>query len=148
VNEQTPIRDANTPPDGPRDWREQRRTDRLARRSARWERHGRRPYGWLGGGVLILLGVILLVQNVGGLVLMNWWALFILIPAFVAYAGAWEAYRAAGRFTRAAASSLVAAILLTALSMLLLFSITLGAFWPVLLIVGGLALLAAALVPA
>ena len=43
---QPPSPQQGTPPVY-RDWREQRRAERLARREARWQRHGGRPYGWI-----------------------------------------------------------------------------------------------------
>jgi hypothetical protein len=129
------------------DWREQRRAERMARREARWQRHAGRHYGWTGGAILILLGVVFLLQNLGISFLANWWALFILIPAFWAYAAVWDTYKDTGRLTRYAAGSLTAGILLTILSLVFLLNLTADLFWSVLLIVGGLALLAASFLP-
>jgi hypothetical protein len=36
---------------------------------------------WIGGAVLIGLGIIFLLQNFMNISLANWWALFIMIPA-------------------------------------------------------------------
>jgi hypothetical protein len=137
----------STTPASPTDWREQRRLERLARHEARWHRHGARPFGWIGGAFLVLLGILLLLQNLGFPFLTNWWALFILIPAFWSYTAAWEMYQDQGRLTRSAAGSLTAAILMTALTFIFLLNLAFGIFWPVLLIVGGVALLVTGLVP-
>jgi hypothetical protein len=145
--EQAPVHDPDRPAIESRNWREQRRAERMARREARLQRRGRNSYGWIGGTILILLGVVFLLQNTGVLFPANWWALFILIPAFLTYAAAWNSYRATGRVTRGAAASLAAGIFLTALALLFLFNLTLGLFWPILLIAGGLILLAPALLP-
>ena len=75
------------------DWRDRRQADRAARREGRLERRGRHNYRWLWGGVLIVLGVELLLENMGFTFPDNWWALFILIPAFGAFARAWEGFR-------------------------------------------------------
>jgi hypothetical protein len=139
---------ASTPPPVYRDWREQRRAERWARREARWQRRASRPYGWIGGAILILLGVVLLLQNLNIPFLANWWALFILIPAFLAFVAAWESYRDNGRLTRGGAGSLVVGGLLTILVLTFLLNLNVGLFWPVLLIVGGLVLLGTALLPA
>jgi hypothetical protein len=139
--------DPNTPPHEYRDWREQRRAERMARREARWRRRAGRPYGWIGGAILILLGIVFLLQNLGIPFLMNWWALFILIPAFWSYVAAWEIYQDHSRMTRSVAGSLTVGILLTVLSLVFLLNLAIGLFWPFLLIVGGLALLATGLMP-
>ena len=129
------------------DWRKQRQAERWARREARWQSRGGGAYGWIGGTILILLGIIFFLENLHITVLQNWWALFIMIPALGAYAGAWNLYRQAGRFTQGAAGSLTAAILLTGLSLIFLFNLAVSILWPVLLIVGGALLLAAAFWP-
>jgi hypothetical protein len=128
-----------------RHWREQRRAERLTRREARWQRHASRPYGWIGGAILILLGATLLLQNMGLPFLTNWWALFILIPAFWAYVGAWNSYLDNHRLTRGGVDSLTVGILLTVLALVFLLNLEVGLFWPILLIAGGLALLGTAL---
>jgi hypothetical protein len=136
-----------TPPPVYRDWREQRRAERWARREARWQRRVGRPYGWTGGAILILLGVVFLLQNMGISFLANWWALFILIPAFWAFVAAWDSYRDNGRLTQGGTGSLVGGILLTILALVFLSNLDLGLFWPALLIIGGLLLLGMALLP-
>ena len=102
---------------------------------------------WIGGAILILLGVIFLLQNVGILFLENWWALFILIPAVGAYAAAWENYRRNGRLTRQAGGSLIGGLFFTALTLILLLELDLGQAWPFLLIGAGLIVLVSALLP-
>ncbi|MFN2120716.1 MAG: LiaF transmembrane domain-containing protein [Anaerolineales bacterium] len=130
------------------DWRDRRQADRAARREGRLERRGRHNYRWLWGGVLIVLGVELLLENMGFTFPDNWWALFILIPAFASYAAAWDQYRDSGRLTRAAAGSLASGLLFTVLTLVFFFSISFGLLWPGLLILAGLALLSVGLMPA
>ena len=130
------------------DWRNQRQADRAARGERRVERGGRHNFRWLWGGVLIVLGVELLLQNMGFTFADNWWALFILIPAFRSYASAWDQYQHHNRLTRGAAGSLVSGLLFTLLTVVFFFSIDFGIFWPVLLILAGLALLSVGMVPA
>jgi hypothetical protein len=147
MTEQNSIPTPETTPPPNKDWRELRREERMARREARQQRWGSRPSGWIAGAILIFIGLIFLLQNLGFSVLMNWWALFILIPAYWAFIGARNIYRDNGRITRGAAGSLTVGILLTVLTLLLLLNLTLGQYWPVLLIIGGLALLISAYVP-
>ena len=73
---------SQTPPTY-RSLREQQRAARWARREARWEARAGRPGFWMvGGAFLVLLGVVLFLQNMGVSTLKNWWALFILFPAY------------------------------------------------------------------
>jgi hypothetical protein len=103
--------------------------------------------GWFGGFVLLLLGVILLLQNLGYLTFGNWWALLILIPAFWAYVAAWSIYKYNDRITRGVIGSLTIGILLTILSLAFLLNFPLGQYWPILLIVAGIVILITALIP-
>jgi hypothetical protein len=147
MSDQNPNPNPNSPPPTYHDWREQRHAERMARHEARWQRHAGRPYGWIGGAFLILLGVIILLQNMGIRFLANWWALFILIPAFWAFVGAWNIYQDNRRITQGVVSSLTIGILLTILALSFLLNLAFGLFWPVLLIVGGLVLLLAGFFP-
>jgi hypothetical protein len=137
----------STPPPVYRDWREQRHAERMARREARWQRHAGRPYGWFGGFILILLGLILLLENFGYHTFENWWALLILIPAFWAFVAAWNVYQYNRRITSGVVGSLTIGVLLTILSLAFLLNFTFGQYWPVLLIVAGLVILISAIIP-
>ncbi len=146
--EPTPTPSPTTPPPPPSgDWREQRHAERLARREARRQMYAGHHYGWFGGAILVLLGVIFLLQNLGIPVLVNWWALFILFPAYWSYVAAYNIYHNNGRMTQGAASSLTVAVLLTVLTLIFLLNLAFGALWPILLIVGGLLLLVSAFFP-
>jgi hypothetical protein len=146
---QTPPTDSpSTPSSTYYDWREQRRAERWARREVRWPRRGGRHAGWFAGLLLILLGVVFLLQNLGILFLANWWAPFLLIPAFWAFVSVWDIYKDHGRLTREGARSLTVGILLTILTLIFLLDLDVGLFWPVLLFAGGLVLLGTALLPA
>ena len=131
----------STPPPTVESWREQRR-------EARWQGRAGRHQSWIGGAVLVGLGVVFLAQNLGAPFLQNWWALFILIPAVRSFAAAWQSYRKDGRLTRAGAGSLAGGGMLTILALVFLLNLDLGVFWPVLLILGGLVLLGTAMVKA
>jgi hypothetical protein len=144
---QPPSNQAGTPPPVYHEWREQRHAERMARREVRWQRRTGRPYGWFGGFILLLLGVILLLQNLGFNTFANWWALLILIPAFWAYVAAWNLYQYKNRVTQGVISSLTIGILLTILSLAFLLNFTFGPYWPILLIAAGIVLLITAIFP-
>ena len=126
------------------DRHEQRRRERELRRQARWSRRGG---GWFGGAVLILLGIIMLMQNAGIFHSQNWWALFILLPAFGAFAAAWDRYQeSGGRLNAAVRGSLFGGLILTLVTFAFLFNVNGVLFWPALLILAGLGLLVNAMV--
>jgi predicted lipid-binding transport protein (Tim44 family) len=137
----TPAKPANAEETAARDPLEERRAQRAERRA---HRHDAAP--WLGGVILIVLGLIFLAQNFGVATLNNWWALFILIPAGGAFSAAWRKYQAAGEsLTSDVLGSLMGGLILTAVSLIFLFNLNLGAngnlLWPILLILGGVAVL-------
>ena len=84
---------SNPPPD----WRTMRQQERAQRHAMRAEMRAQRrawrgSNSWAIGAVFILIGVLLMMQNLGTLELYNWWALFILIPAFGSLAAAWRIF--------------------------------------------------------
>jgi hypothetical protein len=123
--------------------REERARMREERRAARGGRFGS---AWIGGVVLILLGVIFLAQNLGGFYLGNWWALFILIPAAGAFGTAWNSYQnAGGQITAAVRGSLFGGLILTLVAGAFLFNLNWGLIWPIFIILAGIGALLSAL---
>lgn len=118
-----------------------RRPARIERRSAR--RADRRAGGWVWGVLLIALGALFMLQNAGYLTsLSNWWALFILLPAFGSFSAGWGAYqRNGGKWTREASGPMLAGLLLLGLTAVFFFGLNLSLFGPLLLIGAGLLLL-------
>ncbi|HVN53632.1 MAG TPA: hypothetical protein VMT46_04825 [Anaerolineaceae bacterium] len=129
------------------DWREMRQAERDQRREERRAARGGRSSSWFWGAILILVGLALLVQNLTGSFFVNWWALFILIPAIGAFAAAWGNYQTNGRLTRNGRSSLIGGAALTILAVIFLFNLSFSYLWPVLLILGGLSVLLSELLP-
>ena len=67
--------------------------------------------------MLVLLGLILLGQNLNLFAFQNWWALFILIPAIGSFGNAWSSYVSAGRrFDAAVGRSLMFGVLFVAIT--------------------------------
>ena len=133
MNEQIPSNDPE--PLDRRESRRQRREERLADSS--------RTGTWTVGLILILLGGMFLMRNMGtfSFPLKTWWALFILIPAVGAFDTAFRAYRHAGTFTAAARGSLLVGIVLTLVSAAFLLNIGWTYFGPALIILAGLGIL-------
>ena len=121
---------------------------RAARRQRINDRRARR-YGssWLLGAILILAGLMIMFQNLTTFYLENWWALFILLPAFGAFANAWRTFQSDGRLSGPARASLISGFILTMVAFMFLFDLNWAILGPVLLIIGGLGILVNVLLP-
>lgn len=98
---------------------------------------------WLGGLILIIIGVVFLLQNLNVNIpfFNNWWALFILIPAVSSFSNGMAEYRQAGALNERARGKLIAGFFLTVLAFALLIGINWSLFWPLILIAGGVSVL-------
>jgi hypothetical protein len=98
---------------------------------------------------LILLGGFFLLQNLGVSLpfpQINWWALFMLIPAGMILNKVWASYKANGdQLVGEARSQLVVGLMIVAIALFFLFEFAEGLFWPLLLIAGGVLVLFGAL---
>ena len=135
------------PPATQQDWRDMRRAERDARREERRAERGSNSTAWIGGIILIALGIIFLLQNVRGIYLNNWWALFILIPALGSFADAWSAYRQQGHISRRVRGAFISGCVFSLVTATFLFNWNWGLVLPVLLIVWGISLLMNSLLP-
>lgn len=136
MNDQSPVHDHQPEPTDRREAGIQRRAERLADPS--------RGGTWIAGLVLIVLGVAFLMQNMGSfsIPLKNWWALFILIPAFGALDTGIRTYRSAGnQLTVPARGSLLVGLVLTFVAASFLFDLSWSYFGPVLIILVGIGIL-------
>ncbi len=133
--------DPSQTPQEPRpDWRQLRREERRARRGARgtdWGGGG----PWIGGVILIALGLVFLLRNYGVPMPDNWWAVFILIPAFAAFGAAWTVYQRDGALTPAVIGPAIGGLVLTVLSISFLAGFNWGKLWPFILILIGVGVL-------
>lgn len=128
------------------DWRELRRQEREQRHAER--RASRGNSGWIIGAVFILLGVLLIFQNMGAITLNNWWALFILIPAAGSFGAAWNIFNNnGGELSAAVIGPSLAGLVFTALTVVFLLELNLN--WslvgPIVLILIGASMLIGAL---
>ena len=94
---------------------------------------------WIPGIALIGLGLIFLVQEYFGYQLRNWWALFIMIPAFFALERGYASLTA-GR-SGEAVGQLMGGLALVALTLIFLLDLPFGRLWPIFLIIAGIGLL-------
>ncbi len=96
----------------------------------------------LGGLILIAVGVIFLLQNMGRMgPNFNWWALFILIPAASSLWAAWLAFVRGGlRFNAAVRGSLGGGIIILTVALLFLTGLDWSVWWPAMVIVPGVAI--------
>jgi hypothetical protein len=111
------------------------------RQERRAARHGGNG-AWIIGAVLIILGIVFMLQNMGAVNLKNWWALFIMIPALGAFGDAWRSYQNSGKqMTSKARGSLFVGVLLTMVSAAFLFNLNWTYLGPILIILAGAGLL-------
>lgn len=120
--------------------REERRKARASRREERWGKGG----AWVGGVILIALGVVFLLQNFGFPVPKNWWAIFIMVPGIAALGAAWSLHERAGAWTSGAVGSLLAGSIIVGMAIVFFFGFDLGKFWPLILVALGVAALSGA----
>ncbi len=107
-----------------------------------------RAGSWVGGAILIAIGVMLLVQNFTGFYLHNWWALFILIPAAGMFGRALECYQnTEGRFSAQVRGALFSGTAMTLIAAGFLFGLNWAILGPVFLLLAGSAILINTLLP-
>jgi len=100
------------------------------------EEHG--GGAWVPGLILIGIGAYFLLRNFTNFELNNWWALFILIPAFGSLSKFMGDYRREGRINGDARGALIGGMIMLFVAAVFLFGLNWGAVWPVFLIIAGL----------
>jgi hypothetical protein len=103
--------------------------------------HKRRNRAFFGL-VLVLLGGLFFLQQWLNLVLYNWWALFLLIPALGAISSGIGWWQRAGRFTESTRGSFGSGLLLLVVTAMFLLGLDWLAWWPLVLITVGILMLA------
>jgi len=135
MNNQSPMNE-------PIDRREARRQRRESRRAALGVPSN---IGTLTlGAILVLLGVSSLMQNMGTFTfpMKNWGALFILIPAFGSFDRAWRFYQNAdSQFTSQVCGALLVGLVLTVVTIIILFELNWAFYGPLLIILVGIGIL-------
>jgi hypothetical protein len=96
-------------------------------------------FGWVAGLVLIALGVVFMLQS-AGIMVGNWWAVFIYIPALVSFYNSFRAWRKEGRFSSAASGAFTGGLLLTTVATIFALDLNWDKAWPAILIAIGLGL--------
>ncbi len=91
---------------------------------------------------IIAIGLLLLANNLGyDLAFLdrgNWWAVIILLAAFVPLGHAWERHRAVGKIDAEVLYSMLSAAAVVLVGVLFLFQLDWGTWWPLFVILGGL----------
>lgn len=101
---------------------------------------------WVVGLALIAVGGVLLAQPLFGLRLVNWWALFLLIPAFGAFESAARHYGERGTaFSGSVTGSLITGLSLLAVTAIFLFGLDWSTIWPIFVILAGIGALLGAI---
>lgn len=97
----------------------------------------------LAGLVVIAVGGFFLLKNFGLVNWdFNWWAFFLLIPGGIMLLNVWRAYQSNGEhFTRDLRNKLVVGVGILLVAFVLLTGLDWDLYWPLFLILGGMALL-------
>lgn len=93
--------------------------------------------GLMGGLALIAVGSFFLLNIFYGVTIENWWALFILFPAFGNLSHAGRSFSRFGRLTGGACGALVWGLIFLTVSITFLLDLDWGMIWPVFLIIIG-----------
>ena len=96
--------------------------------------------GW-SGLTFVALGLFFLWMNWGTARLENWWAIFILLPAVGMFSLAWGTYRWIGRFNFAVSANFGIGLVIFTVAMMFFLELSWGIWWPLMIIVPGLALM-------
>jgi len=89
------------------------------------------------GVALIILGIIFLAQRFGNFEFTNWWAVFILIPAFSAFGSSISMWQRDRRFHIGVWSAFYGGLFPLAVAMMFFFNLDWGNYWPVFVILPG-----------
>lgn len=95
----------------------------------------------IGGLVLLGLGLVFLVQNLTGLDLGHWWALFLLVPGAATLFRGYGFFQTDHGLSSRATGALLGGGVLTLLGAAFLFSLNLSGIWPLFLMLTGVTLL-------
>lgn len=90
---------------------------------------------------LITMGVIFLLQQIGDFTFENWWALFILIPAFSAFGTAFALWRRSGHFSLGVWSTFFGGLFPLTVALIFLFNLPWEDYWPVFIILAGIGMI-------
>ncbi|MEO0107804.1 MAG: hypothetical protein ABIK62_01345, partial [candidate division WOR-3 bacterium] len=99
---------------------------------------------WVGI-VLIVVGVLFILRVAHIISLSNWWALFILIPAFASLGSALDALaQSHGHYTKSVSGGLTGFLFMGTVAALFIFDLDWGRFWPVFIVIAGISVLSGA----
>jgi hypothetical protein len=93
------------------------------------------------GVPMIIIGIVFLLRNVGGIEFNNWWALLMLLPAVFFFGRAYRFYQSKGSLTAPARTSIMVGLLIAATASVFLFNLNWAVVWPVFVILVGLGFL-------
>lgn len=93
--------------------------------------------GMIAGVVFIMAGIGFLLGRSFGVGFDNWWALFILIPAFTSFGRAWQGYQHKGQLDQGSSGALMGGMFMLLIASIFLFGLSWSLLWPVVLIMIG-----------
>lgn len=89
------------------------------------------------GLALIIIGIIFFAQQLGDFQFNNWWAVFILIPAFSAFGSSFRMWQKSGKFHFGVWSTFYGGLFPLMVALMFFFDLDWGKYWPVFVILPG-----------
>ncbi|MGB1250778.1 MAG: LiaF transmembrane domain-containing protein [Candidatus Promineifilaceae bacterium] len=96
---------------------------------------------WVGGVILIVVGIVFLFVNYTEFHIDNWWALFILIPVAASWSEAFRAMQRDGGVSQEVTNKLTGSLFPLFVACIFLFSWDWGQVWPGFIILAGISAL-------
>jgi hypothetical protein len=90
---------------------------------------------------LMIIGFIFLAQQIGNFEFNNWWAFFILIPAFSSFGTAYGIWQRTRRFTFGVWSTFYGGLFPLLVALMFLFNLDWGRYWPLFVILPGVGMM-------
>lgn len=113
-------------------------TDEIKRTEARNASQNKYP---IAAAAFIIAGIALVIANISGMQLTNWWALFMIIPIGFFAQYIYDDYQTNGRLTQHSTGSIIVIVCIVAGAAAFLFeAVTWGNIWPLGLVIAGIAM--------
>lgn len=100
-----------------------------------------------GAVILIFIGIIFLLRQFDIVVIHNWWALFILIPAISSLSTLVKDLRAGTNALRVISQGVLGALFPTAIALMFLFNLDWVKYWPMFVILAGFSMILTGFLP-
>lgn len=89
------------------------------------------------GLMMVGIGVIFLINEITNFQIINWWAIFILVPAVLNWGNAYKLFQETGTITKEVIQMVLTSLFPVIVASIFFFDMDWGKVWPVFIIIGG-----------